>query len=71
MTFQILLSILEGFSKPIIGIAHSIPPDLGWAEVGRLGGHLLDSTAGPLRPAGSAPRTLRGGEFDWGGTSVK
>ena len=32
---------------------------------------LLDSTAGPLRPAGSAPRTLRGGEFDWGGTSVK
>ena len=26
---------------------------------------------GHCSPAGSAPRTLRGGEFDWGGTSVK
>lgn len=33
--------------------------------------HLLDSIAGALPPARSAPRTLRGGEFDWGGTSVK
>ena len=31
----------------------------------------LDSTVGALPPPGSAPRTLRGGEFDWGGTSVK
>ena len=32
---------------------------------------LLDSTGGALPPPGPTPRTLRGGEFDWGGTSVK
>ena len=31
----------------------------------------LESIVGALPPARSAPRTLRGGEFDWGGTSVK
>ncbi len=34
-------------------------------------GRLLESTGGALPPPGPAPRTLRGGEFDWGGTSVK
>ena len=33
---------------------------------------LLVLTAGALRcPAGSDSRTVSGGEFDWGGTSVK
>ena len=35
------------------------------------GGRLLESIVGALPPSRSAPRTLRGGEFDWGGTSVK
>ena len=32
---------------------------------------VLDSIVGALSPSKLAPRTLRGGEFDWGGTSVK
>jgi len=40
---------------------------IDWAEVRicLLRFCLLDSTAGPSSPVGSAPRTLRGGEFDW------
>ena len=35
------------------------------------GARFLDSIAELSSPARPAPRTLRGGEFDWGGTSVK
>ena len=34
-------------------------------------GRLLGSIAELSSPSRPAPRTLRGGEFDWGGTSVK
>ena len=40
-------------------------------STGTLRARVLDSIVGALSPSRSAPRTLRGGEFDWGGTSVK
>ena len=44
---------------------------LGRADAGVIAS-FLEKSSGPLRwPLRSAPRTVSGGEFDWGGTSVK
>jgi hypothetical protein len=32
---------------------------------------IFESSGGAWPPPGPAPRTVSGGEFDWGGTSVK